>query len=152
MLSSVLQILPLLVVVGVVLLLRWNQRRVPDWGAARRTVRLQPDASGGLVVPVSQLALRRTFSGSSNGLSPKLWVIDGGLRFKVFKLTERSFHDYERVEAHKSLFHGTRLVFVGSGERLQAMVRDRDVARAVLHHLPADMPLSPAAAALRGDA
>lgn len=150
MLSKLLQALPLLVAVGVVLL--WNQRRVPDWGAVRRTVQLQPDSSGDFVVPVLQLALGRTFSGSSNGMSPKLWIIDGGLRFKVFKLTERSFHDYERVEAHKSLFHGTRLVFVSSAERLQAMIRDRDVARAVLRHLPADMPLSPAAAALRGDA
>lgn len=45
----------------------------------------------------------------------------------------------------------TWLVFVGDGEWVHALIRDRAVARAVLRCLPPSLPLSPAAAALRGE-
>ena len=137
-LSDVAQALPLLIVVLVVLAARRNLRRVPDWGPVRKEMQLKRDEGGDLIVPVSQLVHRRTWSGSHNGLSPRLWITDTGLRFKVFKLSERSFADFERVEAHKSLFHGTRLIFVGPSEQLHALIANPDVARAVL--LAFDLP------------
>ncbi|RYH59291.1 MAG: hypothetical protein EON54_11190 [Alcaligenaceae bacterium] len=73
------------------------------------------------------------------------------MRFKIFKLSDRSFRDFRRVDARATLFQGTRLIFVGDGEQLQVLVGEPDVARAVLRRLPEELPLSPSAAALRGD-
>lgn len=145
------QILPLLIFAIVVSVLRWNLKRVPDWGPARSVATLQRDAEGLLVVPVSQIVFRRRWGGSHNGLTPRLWITPTGLRFKVFQLTERAFDDFTQVDARKTLFQGTRLIFVGEGEWVHALIRDRALARAVLRHLPPSLPLSPAAAALRGE-
>lgn len=142
--------LPMLLIVAIVLIARWNLRRMPRWRPERKAIQLQ-SAGGDLIVPVSQVALRGRFGRSHNGIKPKLWITPAGLRFRIFKQSERSFRDFRRVDARATLFQGTRLIFIGDGERLQVLVGDPDVARAVLRRLPAELPLSPSAAALRGD-
>lgn len=149
--SDIAQLWPLLFVALFVVIVRWNLRRVPDWGDVPDGVALEREPDGSFVVPVSQLIHRRLWGHTTNGISPQLSITQNGLRFKVFKPNERRFADFKRVEAHKSLFHGTRVTFVGPGVQLHATIRDRGVARAVLRALPAELPLSPAAAALRGD-
>jgi hypothetical protein len=148
---NILQALPLLVVVLFVMIVRWNLRRVPDWGDVPDGLVLEREPDGASIVPVSQLIHRRLWGHTTNGISPRLWITESGLRFKVFKPNERRFADFKRVEAHTSLFHGTRLTFVGRGEQLHTLIRDRGVARAVLRMLPPDLLLTPAAVALRGD-
>ncbi len=147
--SDWLEAVPLLVAAMIVLLLRRGLRPVADWGPMRPAASLRPDANGDLVVPVSKLMWRRTFGGSHNSLSPKLWITPVGLRVKVFKLSERSFEDFERVDARKSLLQGVRLIFFAPGEQLHVVLADRAVARAVLQCLPPELPLGPSAAALR---
>lgn len=149
--SDLIQVLPLVVIVLVVVLARRNLKRVPDWGSERQRVQLQQEPEGAQVVPVSQLIFRTRWRGSHNGLSPKLWITTTGLRFKVLKLSERRFEDFTRVDARKDLFYGTRLIFVGDGEWLHALMPQRAAARAVLRSLPSHLPLTPSAAALRGE-
>ncbi|WP_129775349.1 hypothetical protein [Peristeroidobacter soli] len=149
--SVIAQIWPLFIVALFVVIVRWHRRRVPDWGDVPNGVVLERESDGAMIVPVSQLIHRRLWGHTTNGISPKLWLTHSGLRFKVFKPNERSFADFKRVEAYKSLFHGTQVTFAGRGEQLHVMIRDRGVARAVLRMLPSNLPLTPAAAALRGD-
>lgn len=149
--SVIAQVWPIIIIAMFVLIVRLNRNRVPDWGEVPDGVALERDPDGAAIVPVSQLIHRRLWGHTTNGISPKLWITKSGLRFVVFKPNERSFSDFKRIEAHKSLLHGTRLTFVGRGEQLHTMIRDRGVARTVLRMLPPDLPLTSSAAALRGD-
>lgn len=148
--ENIAEVTVILIVLTVVVLSRWRARRIPEWGDLP-DVALERESDGAAIVPVSMLAHRRTLGYTTNGISPRLWVTGTGLRFKVFRLAERPFADFKRVEAYPSLVHGTRLVFVGHGRWLDALIPDRRAARAVLRMLPGSLPLSPAAATLRGD-
>lgn len=148
--ENIAQVMVVAVLLTVVLLARWYGRRIPNWGDLP-DLALERDSDGAAVVPVSMLRHRRTLGSTTNGISPRLWVTAKGLRFKVFQPAELAFADFKRVEAYPSLFHGTRLVFVGYGRWLHVLIPDRRAARAVLRMLPPGLPLSPAAAALRGD-
>ena len=149
--EAVAQILPLVVAGVVVLFLYLRARRVPDWGNPADMVTLDRDADGALVVPVAEVWHRRVLLSTRNGISPRFWITPAGLRFKVFKTSERRFADFTRVHAARSAFLGTRLIFEGHRESLHVKLRKVSTARAVLRALPPDAPLSPAAAALRGD-
>ena len=148
--TDMIQALPLLAVVTLwALAVRWRRRRVPDWGEVAQVV-LARDADGASIVPVSQLIHRRFLRSITNGATPQLRLTSTALGFTVFRPAELPFAALTRVEAQKSLMHGTCLTFIGGGARLLAMIPDRAVARAVLRLLPPGLPLSPAAAALRG--
>ncbi len=147
--ENIAQVLVVATVLAVVLAARWYARRIPNWGDLP-DLALPRESDGAAIVPVTMLLHRRTMGSTTNGISPRMWVTSSGLRFKVFQLDEKPFTDFKRVEAYPSLFHGTRLVFVGHGRWLHALIPDRRAARAVLRMLPPGLPLSPAAAALRG--
>lgn len=148
--ENIAQVMVVSVLLTVVLFARWYARRIPNWGGLS-DLALERDVDGAAVVPVSMLLHRRTLGSTTNGISPRLRVTASGLRFKIFQPAELAFADCKRVEAYPSLLHGTRLIFVGHGRRLHALIPDRRAARAVLRMLPPGLPLSPAAAALRGD-
>lgn len=141
---------PLFVVATAVVLYRRHRRKVPDWGKIPDGVALGREADGAIAVPVRQIEHRRTLGHTSNGISPKLWITDEGLRFKVFKEDERPFTDFRLVDARKAPFLGTRVVFTGDGIQLHVILKDRGVARALLRWLPPGLALTPAADALRG--
>jgi len=151
MLEIAAQIWPLFVIILFALLAIRHNRRVPNWGEVPVDLRLDQEPDGALIVPVSQILHRRTFGFTRNGISPKLWLVPGGLRFKVFGTSERRFADFERVHATRTLLRSTVLIFFGHGERVHFMLPSEGVAHAVLRALPADLPLSAAAAALLGD-
>lgn len=139
-----------LIAVGVVYYRR-HARKVPDWGVIPDGVTLTREPDGAIAVPVRQLEHRRLMGYTSNGISPKLWITEHGLRFKVFKQDERRFSDFREVHATKALFLGTRVIFRGQGITLNVIVKDLGIARALLRWLPPELPLTPAAAALRGN-
>jgi hypothetical protein len=147
--ETIAQIMVAAVIVAVVFLARWYGRRIPNWGDLRE-VTLERDGDGAAIVPVTMILYRRALWSTTNGISPRLWVTGAGLRFKIFKIGEKPFGDFKQVEAYPTLLQGTRLIFVGHGERLHALIPDRAAARSVLRLLPGSLPLSPAAEALRG--
>lgn len=143
---------PLFVVGGAAVLYRRHQRKVPDWGEISDGVSLMREPDGAIAVPVRQIEHRRSVGYTSNGISPKLWITHEGLRFKVLKQDERRFTNFRQVDARQAPFLGTRVVFTGDGIQLHVILKDRGVARALLRWLPPELPLTPAADALRATA
>lgn len=147
--ENIAQVMVATILAAVVLLALWHRRRIPNWGDLP-DVSLDREGDGSAIVPVSMLLHRRTLWSTSNGISPQLRITSAGLRFKVFRPNEKAFADFKHVAAYPALWQGTRLVFIGYGEQLHLLIPDRATARAVLRLLPASLPLTPAAAALRG--
>lgn len=144
------QLIALLIVVVAILTLRWMATRVPAWGDVPDEGNLERDADAALIVPVTQIWHRRILGETRNGITPRLWLTHSGLRFTVFRETERRFADFKKVDARRALKGAARLIFIGRGERVQAIIPNLAVARALLRALPAGLPLTPSALALRG--
>lgn len=142
------QVWPLAVLAVVVYAVRRRNRKVPDWGRVP-TEELAHDADGTRPVPVAELYRRRTLWHSRNSLGARLWLTDEGLRFKIFKEDTVRFDQLRRVHAVRPLFRPAQLVFERPGDDLHAGFARVGVARATLRALPATVPLSPAAQALR---
>lgn len=147
--KQIAELAPMLAIVALIAGIAWNKLGVPNWGEIK-AAQLPRDDDGAWIVPVSQIIYRRRWGGTTNGISPDLRITAAGLRFKVFQRGEKRFGDFRRVDASRSVVHGTCLSFVGRGEQLHAIIRDRAAARAVLRLLPPELTLTRAAAALRG--
>ncbi|WP_338664229.1 hypothetical protein VQH23_03490 [Pararoseomonas sp. SCSIO 73927] len=111
---------------------------------------LWQDAAGVTEVPVR--GLKRTlgfFGHSSNGIGARLAIAPDGLRFKVFRPDYWPFADIAQVDA-LGLFFVTRLAIRHrQGTRLYVDLADAARARDLLRALPATVPLTRGAAALR---
>lgn len=110
---------------------------------------LSCDMTGTVVVPVRQLMQSGWFSSKRNSLGPRLEIAPDGLHFKVmFAVAYWAFTDITRVDVPWVPF-ATRIAFRKRGGRLDADVAGQDQARELLRALPATLPFTPRAAALR---
>ena len=110
------------------------------------------DEIGGVTVPVRGLTRYfRVFGHSQNSINPRLAIIDDGLRFKVFKPDHWLLADIAGVDAPWSPFV-TRLAFRHRREgELWIDLAGKPRAAEFLRLLPASLPFTKRALALRGD-
>lgn len=110
------------------------------------------DEIGGTTVPVRGLTRHfRVFGHSQNSINPRLAIIDGGLRFKVFKPDHWLFADIAKVDAPWSPFV-TRLTFRHRREgELWIDLAGKPRAAEFLRLLPASLPFTKRALVLRED-
>jgi hypothetical protein len=107
---------------------------------------LQSGLDGETLVPVGSLFK----GGANNSLRAVLALTPTGLRFRIIFEERWAFGELARVDAGPALFGAATLEFKSrSHGTLTARVAGLPIAREVLRALPADVELTPRAAALR---
>jgi hypothetical protein len=113
-------------------------------------VELPSAGAGVLDVPVRGLESRGGFGAmTKNSLSPKLQIVPGGFRFKIFRENELPFAQISKIDLQKGFFGSAILSLHGGGRTLWVTLPNMGIARAVLVALPTTIAVTPTAARLR---
>ena len=117
---------------------------------AKSDLPLSHGASGAIAVPVRQL--KRSFGlfgYSKNGINPKLQITSDALHFRVFKPDHWPFAEITKVDIFSLPFITRLEISSRSNGQLYIDLADRTRAADFLRALPAPLPYTERAAALR---